>query len=80
MKHNANPIDRAYVFWSSNDDSFHTTETIAAVTELSINTLSNWRAQGTGPVFFKQGKMIYYRKKDILTWFESFQPSRFLAA
>lgn len=73
-------IERTKMFWASNDDSWHTPETIMAVTELSASTLANWRAQGQGPVFFKSGRMVYYRKKDILTWLQSFQPSHSLAA
>ena len=80
MKQETNPIERTQMFWASNDDSWHTTETICAVTELSPNTLHNWRAQGQGPVFFKSGKLVFYRKKDVLKWFESFQPSQSLVA
>lgn len=80
MKQETSPIERTKMFWASNDDSWHTSETVAAVTELSTQTLMNWRAQGQGPVFFKSGKMVFYRKKDILTWFQSFQPSQSQAA
>ena len=80
MKQETSPIERTQMFWASNDDSWHTSETIAAVTELSTQTLMNWRAQGQGPMFFKSGKMVFYRKKDILTWFQSFQPSQSQAA
>lgn len=80
MKQETNPIERTTMFWASNDDSWHTPETVAAVTELSPNTLQNWRAQGQGPIFFKSGKLVFYRKKDIVTWFKSFQPSQSLAA
>lgn len=68
------------MFWASNDESWHTTETIAAVTELSVNTLLNWRCQGIGPVYFKSGRMVFYRKKDIIAWLCTFQPSQPLAA
>ena len=70
-----NPIERTSMFWASNDDSWHTADTLAAVADLSTNTLMNWRAQGRGPIFVKSGKLIYYRKKDVIQWFESFQPS-----
>jgi hypothetical protein len=73
-------IDRARMFWSSNDVSWHPPETVAAVTELSTNTLVNWRAMGKGPDFVKSGKLIYYRKCDIIKWFESFAPSNAQAA
>lgn len=80
MKQEPNQIERTSMFWASNDESWHTTETIAAVTELSINTLLNWRSQGVGPVFFKSGRMVFYRKKDIMAWLKTFQPSQPLAA
>lgn len=79
-KSNINPIERTTMFWASNDDSWHTTETIAAVTELSTSTLLNWRAQGVGPTFVKSGKLVFYRKADIIAWFKEFQPSRTQAA
>lgn len=68
------------MFWSSGDDSWHSPETISAVTELSNNTLTNWRAQGRGPLFVKDGKLIYYRKCDVVAWFKTFQPSNAQAA
>lgn len=68
------------MFWASNEDSWHTTETICAVTDLSPNTLQNWRAEGRGPMFFKSGKLVFYRKKDVIRWFETFQPSQLQVA
>ena len=75
-----NPVEVASMFWASNDASWHTPETLAAVADLSLNTLVNWRAQGKGPAFVKSGKLIYYRKQDVIRWFESFQPSTVQAA
>lgn len=74
------PIERAKMFWASNEDSWHSPETVAAVADLSTNTLVNWRAQGRGPQFVKDGKLIYYRKADVIAWFKSFQPSNVQAA
>ena len=51
-----NPIERTSMFWASNDASWHTADTLAAVADLSTNTLMNWRAQGRGPIFVKSGK------------------------
>lgn len=75
-----NETSRITMFWASNEDSWHTPETIQAVTGLCNNTLVNWRSQGKGPVFFKSGKLVYYRKKDIVDWFNSFQASNVQAA
>lgn len=73
--HEISLYERIKNFWASPDDSFHSPETICAVTELSSNTLANWRCQGTGPVFFKSGKQVYYQKSDVVAWFKSFQSS-----
>jgi hypothetical protein len=74
------PVERISMFWASNDDSWHTPETVCAVLELSNNTLMNWRCMGKGPTYHKSGKLVFYRKKNIVNWLESFQPSNFQAA
>jgi len=73
-------IERTKMFWASGAESWHTPETVAAVADLALSTLTNWRAQGRGPVFVKSGKLIYYRKTDLVAWFKSFQPSSSQAA
>ena len=62
------------VFWQSPDDSYHTTDTIAAVTGMSLHTLSNKRSIGGGIKFVKCGHLIYHRKIDVVEWFKSFGP------
>lgn len=61
-------------FWQSPDDSFHTVETISAVTGMSTHTLSNKRCKGGGIKFVKCGHLIYYRKAEVVEWFNSFGP------
>lgn len=61
-------------FWQSPDDSYHTTETIAAVTGMSLHTMSNKRSTGGGIKFVKCGHLIYHRKIDVVEWFKSFGP------
>jgi hypothetical protein len=73
--HEISPSERISLFWSADNHSFHSPETICAVTELSSNTMANWRCQGKGPVFFKSGKQVYYQKSDVVDWFKSFQSS-----
>lgn len=71
----AEQIARATMFWASSTESWHTPETVCAVADLALNTLANWRANGRGPQFVKDGKLVYYRKVDVVEWFKTFQPS-----
>ena len=73
---NPTNIERVAMFWASNEDSWHSQDTVAAVTELSPQTLMNWRAQGKGPDFVKSGKLVYYPKRNVIRWFQGFQASR----
>ena len=68
---NADPM-LIYAFWQSPDDSYHTAETIASVTGLSLQTLANQRCKGNGIKFVKSHSSVYYRKEDVRTWFKSF--------
>lgn len=61
-------IARVQVFWSAPDDAVFTAKTTADVLELSEQTLSNWRVSGTGPLFIKAGRLLYYRKADVMAW------------
>lgn len=69
-------IELVKMFWASPDASWHTPETVAAVAGLSLQTLKNWRCEGSGPTYGKSGKLVYYTKADVLAWFKTFQPSR----
>lgn len=35
---------------------------------VSISTLFRWRRDGTGPLFFKEGRNIFYRLSDVKKW------------
>lgn len=59
---------RVHVFWAAGDDAFFAPETVAAVLELSKQTLSNWRVSGAGPKFMKGKRTVYYRKADVVAW------------
>jgi len=34
----------------------------------SIRTVQKWRVTGFGPKFYKSGRSIRYRRRDLLTW------------
>lgn len=36
----------------------------------AVKTLRNWRSQGCGPVFVKQGRRVTYRTDDLEQWVE----------
>ena len=61
-------IARVQVFWAAGDDAYYTAATVAAVLELSEQTLANWRVSGGGPLFVKKGRILYYRKADVVAW------------
>lgn len=65
-------VARVQVFWAAGDDAFFSPETVAAVLDLSKQTLSNWRVSGDGPKFVKRKSTVYYRKADVTAWLRSF--------
>jgi hypothetical protein len=44
------------------------TEEAAAILNLKPQTLNNWRTQGRGPVFVKQGRSVSYDPADLQSW------------
>ena len=59
---------RAQVFWTSANDAFFTPKTVSAALDIAEQTLANWRVTGGGPKFVKKGRILYYRKEDVVTW------------
>ena len=51
-------------------DKLMTPRQLAKYLESSISALSQYRALGTGPEYFKIGKMVRYRKSDVNQWLE----------
>ena len=51
-------------------DKLMTPRQLAQYLESSISALSQYRALGTGPEYFKIGKMVRYRKSDVNQWLE----------
>jgi hypothetical protein len=37
----------------------------------SIRTIQKWRVTGFGPNFFKSGRSIRYRRRDLMAWGET---------
>ena len=36
----------------------------------SVRTIQKWRLTGFGPAFFKSGRSIRYRRRELLDWIE----------
>lgn len=54
---------------SGNDDEeWLTTAEAALFLGLSCSTLSHYRSQGGGPIFYKIGWRISYAKSDLIAW------------
>ncbi|MBA3814645.1 MAG: DNA-binding protein [Alphaproteobacteria bacterium] len=47
-----------------------TPEDLAIRWKVTIFTISQWRWNGKGPRFFKQGRQIFYRPQDVLRYEE----------
>jgi hypothetical protein len=47
-----------------------TQEELAAVLDVSPDTLREWRRLKQGPDYVKAGKGVMYREKDIMRWLE----------
>lgn len=37
----------------------------------SVRTIQKWRVTGYGPKFYKSGRSVRYRRRDLLTWAEA---------
>ena len=47
---------------------------VAALLGTNETVLNNWRAQGRGPVFEKQGRFIRYRPEAVSQWLTDAKP------
>ncbi len=56
---------------SGSASPFLTTAQAAAVLRMEPSTLDHWRSEGAGPVFYKIGRRIYYKRADLDAWIES---------
>jgi excisionase family DNA binding protein len=46
------------------------TEEVARILVVPVNTLYCWRYKGTGPKAYRVGKHLRYRLTDVLSWLE----------
>lgn len=60
-------------FWQSPDDSYHPPATIAVTIGCAESSLQNWRCGGGGPKFVRRGRIVLYRKADVVSWLSSFE-------
>lgn len=45
-------------------------EQTAKLLGVQNHTLAQWRSQGRGPAYYKMGRMVVYKLRDILDWQE----------
>ena len=43
---------------------------VSKITRIAIQTLRNWRFQGTGPAYSKVGRAVRYRLDDVINFME----------
>ncbi|EDZ47175.1 conserved hypothetical protein [Rhodobacterales bacterium Y4I] len=49
-------------------DGFIEERTAADFLCQSVRTIQKWRVTGYGPKFYKSGRSVRYRRRDLLTW------------
>lgn len=49
-------------------DRLLTPEDLYAITQIRPKTLSNWRSEGRGPAYVKDGGCVRYRMSDVTAW------------
>ncbi|SFS22257.1 helix-turn-helix transcriptional regulator [Yoonia litorea] len=52
-------------------DSFINEEKAAEFLCQSIRTIQKWRVTGYGPRFYKSGRSVRYRRRDLMEWANS---------
>ena len=55
-------------FWRAHDDALFPQPTLVAITGLSSAYFERARWAGQGPSFIKLGRLVRYRKSDVLAW------------
>lgn len=56
---------------TTNKETFLTQDDVAAMWNISTNTLRKWRWEGKGPKFVKLGARVVYRESDVLEYASS---------
>jgi predicted DNA-binding transcriptional regulator AlpA len=62
-------------FWSAPDQALFPQTVLVAVTGLSHAHFERARWSGTGPKFVKLGRMVRYRKVDVIDWINQRPPA-----
>lgn len=44
---------------------------VAAIANMHVQTLRNWRPKGIGPKFLKIGSSVRYHPRDLAAWLDS---------
>jgi predicted DNA-binding transcriptional regulator AlpA len=44
---------------------------VSQLFEISMRTLQAWRTKNSGPPFVRLGRVIRYRRKDLIRWLEA---------
>jgi predicted DNA-binding transcriptional regulator AlpA len=57
-------------FWAAPDEALFPQAALVAVTGLSNAHFERCRWQGDGPKFIKLGRLVRYRKSDVIAWIE----------
>jgi hypothetical protein len=61
-------------FYQAPKDALFNQRVIAAVRDCSISTLERDRWAGQGVPFIKIGRLVFYRKKEVLDWLNKHEP------
>lgn len=73
MKSYQSRIDLINEFEQAPNWALFSQETVAAIRDCSLATLERDRWAGTGVPFVKMGRLVRYRKSEILVWLENHQ-------
>jgi predicted DNA-binding transcriptional regulator AlpA len=57
-------------FWAAPDEALFPQTVLAAVTNLSNAYFERATWEGDGPKYFKLGRLVRYKKRDVLAWIE----------
>lgn len=57
-------------FWNAHDEALFSQPILPAITGLSAAYFERARWEGDGPKYFKLGRLVRYKKKDVLAWLE----------
>lgn len=51
-------------------DEWMDTDDVCRITGHERNTIEGWRTRGVGPVYYKFGHLVRYKRSDIDAWIE----------